>query len=921
MSADDGVAGGGGEAGASGWLLSGVLPRFWRLLGRQQGDHIGVRDVDLALALAAAQTFLAAEVKVGWFDGGGLVGVIVRGPHDRRGEDWTGPAPEPPASGLRFEALPLGGVVSVSGAAGPGLLLQIGPLLDSGWSPAGERVATLQAELQASVAGLRAMWQTVGTVRGRSAVGEENQHLRRVADAELELQYLLFHDRRGLRAYLVRAAKFTEGHLRPLLAGGPKIRAEALRLAERLSRRLMHRVLELGGADGASGLRAAAACERERDALTAILSGLRFDGEGPSGLDLGRRDEEAAQRHAAALWVLGAMLQPSAPTLPPLPPIAELRATERRATELRATEVRATELRLFVVARAHQAAIDHGRADPAGWASLTDALKAALGPMLSASAVSGGPSVGRARSPNDINAVRAWTRLWLLHELVHQDPVELQRYAADVCALLVELLRQKVFYGADPAVVAARSRRATAALVHHHLQTVVGLGGADARGTRRLIARGRPGRGLEDGAEHVEHVLDHYLLGQLLWSAKLRRAVSPVEGTLGMALAGAGGRWGGQTETKRLQAALGLASLSHDAGLAYFPQLDPTRVTAPGAHGEPVAEPERSPLKGTSGADDPALAEALAARAAALREAGRTFVSAATAALIEAGVITDAGARTADQPPIVPLDQPALEGGRATPLGRWLIAQNDAGQVDHALSSAFVLLRAAERGQVAPEVWGPAVRAVLLHGPANQPVLAEADPVAALLILIDEALSWDPEHRGEDGVACRTAELAIFGLQRALDPATGRMVHSLPEVASGPTPLRVELRLGHLERPEAMAFPDWITAAQAIGRIDSGEFGLQPALELRGPVPPRLRRVGLGTRALLEQLRANPDLPSTLDALLSNHLIRNSDVPDADLEEVVRLARVSPEALVLDARPLLPDLLLQADVRLPRADG
>lgn len=879
------------SAGDAGWLLPGVLPRFWRLLGGGRSDEISVKDVDLALARALAQTYLAGEVRVGWRIDGALQGVEVDGPRDPRGRPWAGPAAPAvvaPRSGAR---------AWVPGPADGGLYLELGALQPSPWSAPEDRERDLQAELQASVALLEAMRQTVGTVRERSAVGEENQRLRRVADAELELQFLLFHDRRGLRPWLGRAADFTVRHLAPLRAGGPSAQAEALRLAERLSRRLMHRLLELDGAEAsAPGDRATLACARESATLSPLIAGLEAAASPSTSL---AAPSEIAQRHALALWVLGGLLRPDAP--PPPPP-------------LQGEGPRAEELRLFLRARAHQAALERRAPAEASWGLLLEQLRAHLGAILAAPPRAEPGPTGRARDPHALPSVRAWLRLWLVHELAHRGGARIAAHQRELTGLLVELLRQKVFYGADAEVVAARSRRATAGLVRLHLREVLGLEGADPGGTLALLAQGRPGRGVEDGDQHVDHVLDHYLLGQLLWSAQLRLPDSPLPGSLGGALAHRGAGFAPPAAQKALAQALGFAALNHDAGLAYFPQLDPQRCAGLGSHGEPVEAHSDPAFANAPGLHDPKLTGALSARDAALRGLAEELVTAAEAALQAAGVLSPDPLGEGHGP------GGPIPAGPDSPMGRWLAAQRGAGRVDHALSSAFVLYRGAVEGGVAAEVWRPAVRAVLLHGPAEQPVDAQADPVAALLLLLDEALSWEPEHRGEDGSASRTAALALPGLLRAVDPLTGALRHHLPDHAGGPLILQIDVKLGHLDASDAMAFPDWITAAQAVGRVRSEAGGLSPRLRLRGPVPHRLRSIG-GTRALLDQLRASGQLHDALDELIAAHLLPGASLPEAELEEEVLLGPVRPAALRRDARPLLRALLQQAQGALPRAEG
>lgn len=899
-----------------GWLLPSVLPRFWRLLGAVKGHEVSVRDVDLTLARALAQTYLAAQVRVGWATGDTVLGHAVAGPRDTTGQPWSAPLAADRAA-LQAEASPGAAVAWVQGSDGGALYLAVGPLLDSGWSSVADRTTALRVELQGSLAQLIALRQTVGTVRERSAVGEENQHLRRIADAELELQYLLFHDRRGLRPWLRRAADFTTTRLAPLTQGSAKVRLEALRLAERLSRRLMHRLLELGGAElSAPGERARAACDRERALLTELVDGLAAASLPPAA---DGPPSELAHRHAAALWVIGGLLRPTAPVAPPSPPDEGPRTDE---------------LRLFLAAWAHQQALERRPVPEASWPALHGALRAHLGAILAAPPPAGLGPAGRARDPNALHSVRAWMRLWLLHELVHSEADRVRLHQRELTGLAVELLRQKVFYGADPIVVADRSRRFTATLVRLHLQHVLGLRGAEVAGTLSLLSQGRPGRGVEDGHQHVDHVLDHYLVGQLLWSAQLRLPGPAGLGTLGAALLHGDGRFGLPSDRDRLASALGLAALSHDAGLAYFPQLspqlDPQRCAGAGSHGEPMEDHANAAIFNAPGAQDPTLTEALGARDAALQAAGASLVEAALGALVAAGVLSlpiEATASTGPSAPVpastppLPAGPPPLPAGPDTPLGRWLANQRATGRVDHALSGAFVLYRGAIEGGVAPEVWGPAVRAVLLHGPADQPVDAKIDPVAALLILLDEALSWEPSHRAEDGSASRTAALALPGLHRAVDPSTGKLALRLPDHQGGPIELQIDVWLSHLEQPDALAFPDWITAAQAIGRVRSEAGALQPRLRLTGPVPPRLRQVGSSTRAQLDELRQNPKIDAALEELIAAHLLPGSTEPDADLDEGVLLGPVNPEAVRRDARPQLRALLQEAHGKLPRAEG
>ncbi len=851
------MSGAGGGAGPLGPLL----PRFWRLLGGADLDEVSVEQVDLALARALAQLVLAARVTVAWWAPEAAGGWALAALDDPRGA----PAPPPPAPApARAEALALPGPPGAGVEARwptptGGLLLRIEGLQPDPFDPVDRRQDDLLAALRADLGARQAVLQTVGTVRARSAVAAKNRLLSGVADAELELQFLLFHDRRPLRPWLGRAAAFTAGHLRALQAAGPAGADEALRLGERLSRRLMHRLVEGGWRPAAPGR-----ANEEDTLIEGILADLRAVGgagtraEAPAALR-----EEIAPRHAVALWVIASQRGP-------LPPPALDGAGPPGA--------RGAELRLFCAAEA--AACAQPGVDPlpaAARAALHEALAADLPGVLAARAGRPLRTSRRARSTDAIGAVRAWLRLWLVAELLaHRAldglPAALQAKAdRALTGLLRALLRQKVFYGADPAQIDAEVRAAGQVLVRLHARQLRGLVWAPIEDLLDQLAEGRPGRGATDGDQHVDHVIDHYLLAQLLLSAGAPSAGAPGAPSLAARLVGARGAPGLRAKAEGLAAAMALASLFHDCGLAWFPQHDPQRGPLHGAHGEP-AGPPRPPRQ-----EDPLLAGARARADEKRREGGQALVAEARDALTRARL---------------------LEGELG--LQAWIAAQERAGAPDHALSSALVLLQAVPVDQRLDPAgpWAAAVRAVLLHGARGEPVRAARDPAAALLLLCDEAFDWDPAQGAR---ASRAAELWIEGLQVTVEDGLLRV--TLPETPAGaPAGLQLGLRLAEPRPDQGPPLLHWLAAAHNLGRIEPGESGPALSVLLVGPCPPGLRGAGRGSYGLLLDLIHTERLPETLRSLIEEHL---QAIPEDSLhpgEEGVRLGPLPAHARGEDPR-------------------
>ncbi|MBL8618258.1 MAG: hypothetical protein JNM72_21775 [Deltaproteobacteria bacterium] len=869
----------GSEGGPLG-PLGPLLPRFWRLLGSADLDEVSVEQVDLALARALSQLALAARVHVAWWapEAGG--GWALFGLDDAQGA----PAPPPPGPApARAEALALAGPPGAGVEARwptptGGLLLRVEGLQPDPFDPVDRRQDDLLAALRADLGARQAVVQTVGTVRARSAVAAKNRLLSGVADAELELQFLLFHDRRPLRPWLQRAAGFTAGHLRGLRAAGPAGAAEALRLGERLSRRLMHRLVEGGWRPAALGQ-----ADEEGGLIEAILADLQAVGGPPAASAApaatpAALGEEIAPRHAVALWVIAGH---RAATPPPAldgggPPGA-----------------RGAELRLFCAAEAAARAQSGVAPLPApARVALHEALRADLPSVLAARAARPLRPSRRARSTDAIGAVRAWLRLWLVAELLRHGALvglpEVLQAKADraLTGLLRALLRQKVFYGADPAQVDGEVRAAGQVLVRLHAREVLRLKWAPIEDLLDQLAEGRPGRGAADGDQHVDHVIDHYLLAQLLLSAGAPTVGAPGAPSLAARLVGARGAPGLRAQAEGLAATMALASLFHDCGLAWFPQQDPQRGPLHGAHGEPAGPPR--PRR----QEDPLLAGARARADEKRREGGRALVIEAREALRAAGL---------------------LEGEPG--LNAWIAAQEQAGAPDHALSSALVLLQAVPAAQRAEPTgpWAAAVRAVLLHGARGEPVRAARDPAAALLLLCDETFDWDPAQGPR---ASRAAELWVEGLQVTVEDGLLRVTLP-PSPAGGPASLQLGLRLGEPRPDQGPPLLHWLAAAHNLGRIDPGESGPALSVLLVGPRPPGLQAAERGSYGLLLDLIREERLPETLRCLIEEHL---HALPEETLrpgEEGVRLGPLPAHALGDDPRLTL-HALSAAAARGPR---
>jgi hypothetical protein len=497
-------------------------------------------------------------------------------------------------------------------------------------------------------------------------------------------------------------------------------------------------------------------------------------------------------------------------------------------------------------------------------------------------------SQGR-RSPRAVTAL--WFCLHTLDQLEAQERREpspgATRVEADLAFVIRECVRflclgRRRDYHMAPAPFAV----SLANVVRAHAERLLGL--SPHYEIAELLQRLGRIEGLNRGRQatrHLLHVLDVYMAGQLL----LGTAVPPLsadghdqsEGPplLADLLAeGAAAQRGGPAGLA-LRRAYALAALFHDVGYLLFP----------------------SSLR-----PEPALARGDATLRAGFEHVSRGM-TASSRALIE--------------PALLALGAPPYCSEREDALARWLRGQGQASHPDHGVLSAYYLhqvcARASAAGVSEPTgvsgsgltVTERAVRAVLLHSAATVPVSVDADPVASVLVFVNELFDWDPER----ALGSAPSDVGRTFHQRQVDlsplehQARSLLVHldlsrdglKAEDVASGAVraeaaaPWRFDYTLHRPEHLEAPAYHTWLLKAQRLGRLRGRRGVWPPALALLTPPDERVKPWE-SLRELLDAV--TPNLGSPLRGALEAWLHRLSPGSYASPNDD------HIEALVLDER-------------------
>lgn len=345
-------------------------------------------------------------------------------------------------------------------------------------------------------------------------------------------------------------------------------------------------------------------------------------------------------------------------------------------------------------------------------------------------------------------------------------------------------------------------------LVQIHAEEVVGLPPAlDLRSLLEEIGHPHGAEGYLLAAGHLQHVLDVYALGQHLLSLPAMGTNSAC--TLGALLSSTVTHDPGPYAKSILLRTFSLSVLYHDVGVLLFPR-------------------HRGPFPGLY-REDEEVRLAMAAVHDALAAVGRDLVRRCVDTLSSEDLVS-------------------LKEGS---LGRWVDFQARSGQPDHALLGAWHLSRtSADLDDLPQDIVRGAIRAILLHGAPTQVIDTETDPAAALIVLCDEIMDWDPDahkipERGTisgqvnamaAGLAAhrpRVARISWPGLKPALGSGGALQMVSEAGLTEGP---HIRLHLNAPQDLEQRVWQIWLSSSQNLSRIKARE-GFKPSLEIIGDQP------------------------------------------------------------------------------------
>jgi hypothetical protein len=261
---------------------------------------------------------------------------------------------------------------------------------------------------------------------------------------------------------------------------------------------------------------------------------------------------------------------------------------------------------------------------------------------------------------------------------------------------------------------------------------------------------------------------------------------------------------------------------------------------------------------------------------------------------------------------------------RGSRLARWVSAQVEEGEPNHALLGAWYLhhlCASVERTDVVKA----AVRAILLHSAPTEAIHVDEDPVAVLLVLCDELFEWEPYNRAipspnaisrsfhamavdVQAYPTRMKTLVISGLsiQATSEGGLQATLTRAPGDARWPT---FKVRLKHPEYLEVPVYRTWLTMAQNLGRIQPSALGFAPAVVVKSEVPHGVP----STRRLLHSVAHDLLLPfrGGLERWLAEE--DRFWLAGDERSESVTLTPSTPPLYAGDIRAFLPELSRDVD--------
>jgi len=456
-------------------------------------------------------------------------------------------------------------------------------------------------------------------------------------------------------------------------------------------------------------------------------------------------------------------------------------------------------------------------------------------------------------NPDDRNWFRLWFCLLLAQSLAQSEPEDAHpsrstiRLYTDFAYVMRECLRMRIYathagYKFQPTAF----QRALIGLVAYHAEHVVGLDGClDIAVYLRGLASTSKLDDYHLAAGHIQHVIEIYIAGHFFLDLELQWPEGPSDTWRMEHLLARGGVKGtggapephsrpSEAAVRRLRQAFSLAALFHDAGLTVLPM-----------YAWPTPRPS-VPVPGV---------EAVFAEAGRVhREAMRTLVKTCIDTLANEGYVNLA-------------DEEALRV--------WLNAQPDSTFPPHDVLGAWYLH---QRARDVPEAQRPAVReavrAVLLHRATTVPVQMVLDPVAALLVLCDEAFDWEPFlYTGLSGDPISRSPSSFVA---DLHPYQSRMARIMLDdlvVESDGARLKVGVKASDgcfpsirlmLEPPDRLDIGPhltWLSTAQNLGRLCAGGAGWSPRLTMHMALPAWRRSPDLGTWGVLDEVAQRTTSP------------------------------------------------------------
>ncbi len=451
--------------------------------------------------------------------------------------------------------------------------------------------------------------------------------------------------------------------------------------------------------------------------------------------------------------------------------------------------------------------------------------------------------------------VRIWLHLWLCLQLLSKfidNPkaglsIEQWQFLADLAYILREGLRffnfgERPYYFRHASTYTA----SLCALIRRHCHDVVGIPGTiDIQTFFAAILEGSSGSRAFSSKEHICHLMDVYVMGHFLLSLQVKykeKLSSFGEVMIGGINASV---LPGKEKIASLKKAFSLAALYHDVGHLFFlPGWD---------------------LNNKFFQSDPWIETFFSLSRIKRNEAGKMLIE---------QCLSDFGTHAYFNPQ------------REFEIRDWIEGQRIRGEPDHSLLSAWYLHKIAAREKLHSDEIIKAIRAVLLHRALSVRIENDKDPVAALLVLCDELLDWDPRKHNiptastSDRVFHYTtadikpedpvfASILIEGLTSQPPPDTletenseqkctkFNMIFTAEEGKYWP---RIAMELQRPDRLYLPVFKIWLTKSQNLSRITFREEDFfAPQLTINSTKPIHLGRQINDSLHVLELLAARSD--------------------------------------------------------------